>query len=582
MRIALIFLFSLLLLVRAAPIRAAETLHVLLTAPEATLDPARGSDLSSLSIIENIYEPPLRYAYLARPLQLQANTLSALPQVSKDGKTWRLQIQPGIYFSPHPAFGGKRRELQAADYLYSWQRLYDPALKSPWLFLLKGKLQGDAAWSNGDKFDYQRQIEGLQVLDRYTLQIRLQQPDPNFRYFLAMPAAGAVAHEAMPPPKGQVEENHPVGTGPYLLKSWQRSHALHLQANPQYRRAPLNAAHLAADPALRQVAQALEGKTLPRTANIEVRIIEEAQARVLGFFSGQFDFLEQVPPALAPMLLHNGKLELKPELRQRGVRLSPFTPLQTYYLWFNMQDPVIGGYTPPQIALRRALALAYDREHDIRLQEQGLAQAAQSPVPPAALGFQAAYRSGQVHDLRLANALLDHFGYKRDAQGWRTRPNGDRLILTMHTIPGARERDEVWSKTMQALGLRVEFKTDKKSEINKAARKGQVQMFETNWIADFPDAENFLQLLYGPNSGGANYAHFQLPAYDKLYEEMRQLPDGKARDALIWQMQQLIDAYNPWILRIHPLSLDVQQPWLRHYVRHPLEMTNWRYLETGR
>ena len=557
------------------------SLQVLLTAPEVSLDPAVASDLSSLSITENIFEPLLRYQYLARPLALQGNTAQALPQISDGGKTYLLRLKPGIFFTPDPAFQGKPRELQAQDYVYSWQRLYDPALKSPWLFLLKGKLLGEQALLDAaqqGKFDAKLTIPGLQALDRYTLQIRLQQPDPNFLYFLAMPASSAVAHEvavAYPQQLG----NHPVGSGPYQVVEWQRSHRMVLQANVQYRQevsdfsAPL-------PPSSRAAQAALQGKRLPRTQRIEIKIVEEAQAQVLGFFSGQFDYLEQVPPALSNMLLQAG--QLKPELAQRGIVLSHFTPLQTYYMWMNMQDPVLGGYSKEKIALRRAIALAYNRQEDIRLLEKGLALPAHSPIPPTAIGFDPTYRSPIPHDVKLANALLDKFGYQqRDPQGFRRQVDGSPLQLTMHTLTTAdsRARDEVWRKTLQSIGIRLQFKADKKSEINKAARQGQVQMFETNWIGDFPDGENFLQLLYGPNSGGANYAHFQLPAYDRLYEQARGLPDAAPRRALYRQMQDLIHAYNPWLPRIYPLSLDVQQPWLKNYVRHPVEFTNWRYLE---
>lgn len=560
------------------------SLHLLLTAPEVSFDPAIASDLSSLSITENIFEPLLRYQYLARPLAMQANTAQALPLISDAGKTYLLKIKPGIYFTPDPVFAGQRRELKAHDYIYSWQRLYDPALKSPWLFLLKGKLLGEQVLleaGKAGKFDARQAITGLQALDDYTLQIRLQQPEPNFLYFLAMPVSAAIAPEVARS-YGQQFGAHPVGTGPYYLADWQRGSKIRLQANPHYRQQSedFSAPIAASDQAL---AAQLRNQPLPRTANIEISVVEEAQARVLGFFAGQFDFLEQVPPSLADMLLDGG--QLKSDLAKRGVVLSHFTPLQTYYMWMNMQDPVLGGYRPENIALRRAIALAYDRQEDIRVLEKGLALPANSPIPPNALGFDASYRSANRHDLALANRLLDHFGYaKRDAEGFRLQANGQALQLMMHSVNTAegRTRDEVWRKTLLALGIQLQFKTDKKSEINKAARQGQVQMFETNWIGDFPDGENFLQLLYGPNSGAANYAHFQLPAYDQLYEQARRLPAGPQRQALYLKMQQLIDAYNPWVLRIYPLSLDVQQPWLKNYRRHPVELTNWRYLEVQR
>jgi ABC-type transport system substrate-binding protein len=142
-----------------------------------------------------------------------------------------------------------------------------------------------------------------------------------------------------------------------------------------------------------------------------------------------------------------------------------------------------------------------------------------------------------------------------------------------------RLRDELWRKGLNAIGLQVQFKSDKKTEIIKASRLGKVMMFETNWIADFPDGDNYLQLLYGPNSGRANYARFNLPEYNRRYEQARKLGDTPERRVLYREMNQLIHAYNPWVVLTHPISADIRQPWLKNYIRHPVELTNWRYVD---
>jgi ABC-type transport system substrate-binding protein len=578
----------------SAPAPAEKVLHLFLTSAEGTFDPAVASDLASLSINENLFDPLLRYDYLARPVRLTGNT-SGLPQISSDGLTYTFELRPGIRFIPDPAFKDGMRELVAQDYVYSIKRLYDPALKSPWLFMFEGKLAGDEALRADGKFDIDTDIAGLQAISRYQLRLRLNAPEPNLLYYLATGATAALAREVVTA-FGPQTGNHPVGTGPFRVGQWQRSHHIQLLANPAYhlrlgqsagskRRSDSSRERSDArsdegrDDGRNHVARALAGQRLPRVDKIEVAIVEEAQARVLGFLKGEFDYLEQLPPQLSHLVM-DGE-QLKPALRH--LQLHRFVPLQTYYMWMNLDDAVLGGYTPDKIALRRAISMSYNRREDMQVMEHGLSVPAQSPLPPDIIGYNPRYRSAQEYNPQLANRLLDHYGYLRAADGWRSRPGGQALTLSMHSVASGEGhlRDEVWRKSLTTIGLRVVFVSDKKSEIIKASRLGKVQMFETNWLADFPDGESFLQLLYGPNKGRANYARFDLPAYNLRYEQARKLPAGEKRQKLYDEMSQLIDGYAPWVLRIHPVSLDLVQPWVKNHVRHPVELTTWRYLDVA-
>jgi ABC-type transport system substrate-binding protein len=551
------------LLFACAPLVHAEpkVLHTLLSTGETGLDPAVASDLASLSLLENLFDPMLRYDYLARPVKLVPNTLVAMPTVDAAGTMWTFKLKPGMHFAPDAVFGGQPREVTAADYVYTIQRLYDPALKSPWLFLFEDKLLGDEAYKT--KFDYATPIAGLRALDKYTLQIRLKAPDPSLLFYLALPATGVVAREAAEKYGSQLG-NHPIGSGPFTLGTWKRSDRITLLANRDYH-------------------QRQGGKQLPLVDRVEVKIMEEYQSRVLGYLNGEFDYIEQVPESMRDLVLDPASQQpvLKPELVKRGMVLDPFPVLQTYYLWMNMENPVIGGYTPPKVALRRAIAMAYDSAEDIALLKKGLAIPAQTPLPPNVLGYDPAYRSPVRHNLPLARALLERYGYQIGKDGYRTLPGGAPLLLTMHSEPSmvGRLRDELWRKTFQSLALHVEFKNDKKTEIIKASRLGKVMMFETNWVADFPDGDNFYQLLYGPNAGRANYARFNLPAYNVRYEAAQRLSDSPARTKLYNEMADLVHAYTPWVLLTHPISADIRQPWLKNYTRHPVAFTNWRYLD---
>ncbi len=544
--------------VDAAPQRQDKVLRMFLSTSETGLDPAVASDNATLSLLENLFDPLLRYDYLARPAKLRGNAAVAMPEVSKDGLSYTFRIRPGIHFTPDPAFKGAKREVTAADYVYSLERLSDPALKSPWAYMFDG-------------------VASVRALDRSTLRITLKAPDNNFLFYLATPATGVVAREVIEAYPGQAG-NHPVGTGPFMVGEWKRSDRIVLLANPDS--TAVFDATPGDDDEDRAIAAALNGKRLPRVERVEVRIAEEFQGRMLGFLNAEYDYLEQIPESMTDMVVQGGAL--KPELAARGIVLSRFPVLQTYYMWMNMHDPVVGGYGKDKVALRRAIALSYNSAEDIALLKKGFAIKAESPLPPNVLGYDPAYRSPVPYDPALANALLDRHGYQvRDADGFRRAPDGKPLTLSMHSeaTVGGRLRDELWRKCLNAIGLRVVFKSDKKTEIIKASRLGTVQMFESNWIADFPDGDNFYQLLYGPNAGRANYARFDLPAYNVRYDQARLLTDGRERNKLYFEMNQLLHAYNPWVPLTHVLSGDLRHPWLKNYKRHPVAFTTWRYLD---
>ncbi|MYM75356.1 heme-binding protein [Duganella sp. FT134W] len=521
-----------------------KVLHAFLSTGETALDPAVASDVASLSLLENLFDPLMRYDYLARPVKLIPNTAAAMPELSDGGKTYTFHLRQDVYFTPDAAFHGVHRQATADDYVYSLKRLHDPALKSPWLYLFDG-------------------VAGIEAVDKFTLRIRLKAPDPNFLFYLAMPATSVVAREVVQA-YGAQAGNHPIGTGPFKIGSWQRSDQIVLLANRDFRPTEF------------------QGQRLPILDRIDIKIVEEYQSRVLGFLNGEFDFLEQVPESMKEMVL-TADNHLQPELARKGIVLAPFPVLQTYYMWMNMDDPLIGGYSKDKVALRRAIALGYNSAEDIAQMKKGLALAAVTPLPPNVLGNDPNYRSPVAYDPALANALLDRYGYRKGKNGYRAQPDGKPLTLVMHSEASTvgRLRDELWRKNLNAIGLNVTFKSDKKTEIIKASRLGSVMMFETNWVADFPDGDNFYQLLYGPNAGRANYARFNLPAYNQRYEQARLLGESPQRTALYDELAQLIHAYTPWVLLTHPISADLQQPWLKNYRRHPVEFTNWRYLDVA-
>ena len=551
---------------------------------ETNFDPVRVSDRYSSFIIEAIYDSLLTYDYLARPVKLVPNVAASMPEVADGGATYTFHIKKGVYFADDPAFKGKRRELTAQDFAYSIRRFYDPELRSPNLYLFEGKIIGadevmEQAKKTG-KYDYDAPIAGLQVLDRYTLRIRLKHPDYNFLYVMAMPLVMGMARDAVEYYGGDVRA-HPVGTGAFMLKEWRRSSRIVLEANPNFR-VEYYAGSKGETPEDAAIYRNLQGKRLPIVGRIEVAIIEEPQPRWLAFYNGELDYIEDVPNEFINIVAPGGKLA--PGLVRRGVRMQREPQLEvTETAFYNMRDPVIGGYSVDKVALRRAMNLGYNQPAEILIARKGQAIAAESPIPPGAAGYDPNFHSiGPEYNPAKAKAILDTFGYlDRDGDGYREMPDGRKLVLEFGSPPASRDLDKIWKDSMDAIGIHIKFKKEKWPDLNKETRASKLQVGSfLAWYADYPDGDNFLQLLYGPNSSPqSNSANFALPAFDRLYEKARRLPDSPERTQLYEQMTELFLVYAPWKLGVHRLQTHLNQPWLLNYKKHPIVLEGWKYLD---
>jgi ABC-type transport system substrate-binding protein len=452
-------------------------------------------------------------------------------EITDGGRTYTIKLKHGIYFAADPAFDGKRRELTAEDYVYSIKRVFDPKVRSYWLYLFEQTLVGlDAPLQRARKsgrFDYDEKIEGLQALDRYTLRISFKEPYYGFKWWLTSSSLAAVAREVV---EKYQDESHrvmdnPVGSGPYRLKSWTRGQRIVLEANPDFRDETFPPP--GGDAGDARIASELTGRRLPLIGTIDIAIVEEAQPRMLSFERGQLDYVT-VPASLAPTVLDNDKL--KPALAKRGIVLHRQSEPSLGFFFFNLDDPVVGGYAPPKIALRRAITLAYDREGAIRQLSNGQAVVADQPVPPGVFGHDPSIATKISFDPAAARALLDRFGYQdRDGDGYREMPDGKPLTLAKGstTDTAARASDELWKRNMDAIGVRITFVKNKWPELNKMTEAGQMMMWGLGWISTVPDGDAFYSYLVSRNIGTSNDARLRLPEYDRLYDEAHALPDGK-------------------------------------------------------
>ena len=572
----------------ALPLRAApdpsKVVRDVFPVAETGFDPAAVHDLYSGTVVQALFETLYTYDYLARPSKVVPQTAEALPQVSDEGRTYTIRLKRGVRFVADPAFKGQPRELVADDYVYSLKRLIDPRIRSPWAFLVEGKFVGldelaEEAKKSG-RFDYDRKIPGLEAVDRYTLRFRLKGTDYNLPYVLAHEPTSAVAREvieAYAGADGRALAN-PVGTGPYRLEQWVRSSKIVLGANPAYRGFEWN--FTSTDPDDAKLVAQMKGKKMPQVGRVEISIIEEDQSRLLAFQNGELDIMNLEGP-LAPNVLAGDKL--RPEFAQKGVRLSRIIDPEISYLYWNMQDPVVGGLTKEKIALRRAMAMSYPVHEDIKVVRNGQAVEARFPIPPGVVGHQPNWQPTIRYDPAGANALLDKFGYKKGSDGYRTMPDGKPLVVRHSSRPdtAARQVDELVKKSMDAIGVRVEFHKDKFPELLKLEKQCKLQSRVASWIADYPDGDNFMQLLYGPNTFQSNNACAKVPEYDKLYEQSVRTPPGPARDKLYQDMARIIEAYAPWRLTISRYRNQLVSPRVQGYRKHPILHSHWQYIDIG-
>jgi ABC-type transport system substrate-binding protein len=563
-----------------------KVLHYAFSVPETGMDPQQVTDLYSRNLTANIFDGLYDYTYFARPVKIRPVLADGLPEISTDFRTWTVHLKHGVYFADDPAFGGKKREFTAADVVYTFKRIYDPKTRSE----LVGSLDEEQIIGLSDlreraeksgKFDYETEIEGLKALDRYTVRFKLAVPRPRFASSIADPSIyGIVAHEVVEK-YGDTIMEHPVGTGPYMLSEWRRSSQITLVKNPNYREEYLQEEPMAGDELGAEIAAHLKGKRLPLVDKVVVSIIQEAQPRWLSFLNQQQDLLEGLPPNFVTQAIPNNKIA--PNLAKKGIRMQRVPRSDISMFYFNLDDKVVGGYTPEQVALRRAISMAYNSEEEVRLPRRGQAIVAQSVIQPNTDSYDPKFRSELgVFDRAKAMALLDMYGYTdRNGDGWRERPDGSPLVLEIHTPNTAdqREYDEILKKNLDAVGLKVRFISGLWPEQLKAARAGTMPMWQVGLTAASPNSGEVLALGSSLQIGQQNYARFRNKRYDEIYEKQGGMPDGPERDALIRDAARLLIAYMPYKARVHRIGTDMWQGWLIGYKRHPFALSWWRYID---
>ena len=514
-----------------------------------TMDPARADNMVAQMVMAGVYDTLYVLDPLARPAVIVPLAAAALPEISPDYRTFTIRIRPGIFFTPHPVFGGKSREVTAADFAYSIRRVHDPKVHSPNLFLLEGKIEGlDAlakqAKDAGRALDYDAPVPGLVVVDRQTLRIRLNVPDPIFPFLLASPLTSAVAREVVAA-EGETYGQRPIGTGAFVVAAFTPGQRMTLVRNSSYRPRQWEDLLTAASRS-KHAAHPMAGRTLPGADRIELFSTPEQSSELLALRRRELDVMYLRSPELATV---DGAL--KRELVVDGIRLVRGSTPVVYQTFFNMRDPTLGGIAPDKIALRRAIQMAIDNREWTRVIDAGFSAEREQIVPPDIEGHIDGYRDPNRFDRATANALLDRFGYRRGADGYRRKPDGSPLTIAAlsGTSSSSRQSMEFTKRMLDRVGIRIEFETVTTGERLKRMIQCRFGMANMDWGLDVPDGTNPMSMFYSKAIGGANMSCFVDPEFDAAFEKALVTPPGPARAQLFRTLQTRVDAYAPAGLR---------------------------------
>ncbi len=545
-----------------------KTLNIAVSADIKGMDPIYANDRYSSNEVGRVYEGLLEYHYLKRPYTLVPNLAESMPTVSEDGLTYTFKIKEGVLFHDDAAFpNGKGRELVAEDFVYSIKRLADPKLQGLGWWLLDGKVKGLNEWrekhSDLPKVDYDEVVEGLKATGKYTLEFKLTKPFPQFLYSLAMPFTFATAREVVEK-YGQEFLNHPVGTGPFILPTFKQTKKVVYTKNPNFRKKLYPSEASEEFKAAGFLADA--GKELPLVDRVVVNVIIESQPRWLNFLKGKVDFIsipkDNFDSAVTP------DRNLSPEYKEKGISLLINPSLDVTYTAFNHDLKLFQNAD-----LRRAMSLAYDVKKSNELFYNNTSLPAQSVVPPGIAGnipnYTSPYRGPNIEE---AKKLLAKAGY----------PEGKGLPEITYDCPSgtvSRQIGDYMKQQLAQIGVRIKVVTNPWPELQKKITKRQVMLYGIAWGADYPDAENFLQLLYGPNKApGANGSGYNNPEFNKLFKTASIMQDSPERTALYEKMNRIAAEQAPWIYGVHRQNFTLRHSFLKNYMSTDFETGQAQYL----
>lgn len=562
-----------------------------------SLDPTFSYTVDEGYVCDVIYPSFYKYHPIKRPFSTVLNLGAKEPvvQTSPDGKSqeWTFTFKSDLKFQDDPCFpGGKGRAITAKDVEYSFKRMCDPKNNCPVAPFFEDKVLGWKEYSKvfADAMEakdeaaraknYDATLPGVTVdpSDPYTLHIKLNQPYPQLKYLMAMHMTTPQAREAVEK-YGDEYARHPVGSGPYKMDRYIPKQRIELSVNPNRHKALYPS-----DGATEEDKKAgwLDdaGKQLPLSDKVVFSIVKESTSAWNLFLQGYLDTAAVNNNNYQQVVTTNGGLS--DDMKRRGITLRRDPQLNVYYCAFNMEDETFGGYTPEKRKLRQAISLSIDADEYIQLIAQGNGQKAEWLIPPGVFGndpkFANPYRQTNIEK---AKQLLTEAGYP-DGNDPKT---GKKLVLgydNSATTAAAMLQVSVLKRQIERIGIKVESRSTNANQFQERLLKGQHQFIFYGWFADYPDPENFVFLLYGPNKKpGPNAASYASPEYDKLFDQVRVMNDGPERQALIEKMRAIAVEDCPWIPIYHSLAMGLSYDWLHNTMSHPIanDMAQYRRVD---
>jgi ABC-type transport system substrate-binding protein len=579
------------------------------------LDPARSYSSDEHVLIENIYEPPLQYHYLDRPYRLIPLTAKSVPEErveEVDGKTYYVYdifLKSEIFYAPHPAFGNQKRELNAKDYAYQIKRLADSRNHSPIASVMAKYIQGFSEYRKAitdQSLDLEESaslpMAGVKVISPYHYQVRLVQKYPQFKYWLAMPFFAPMPYEviAWHHKKKQQDANHlgvdwnPIGTGPFMMTENNPNYRMVLSKNPNFHQEKFPTFKQKHKAYLPEDTTAFNGKKLPLLEKIIYTLEKESVPYWQKFLQGYYDASGLASDNFdqAIELSNAGAFALSKEFKNKSIQLRSQITTSIYYLGFNMLSDKIGGYDEKHKKIRQAISIALDYEEYIAIFANSRGVIAQGPIAPGIFGYLTGeqginrwvydWKEGRAQRKSIAAAknLLSQAGYPNGIDS----VTGKQLSINYEAVGSAgdsRERLEWMRRQLSEIGIKMNIRLTDYNRFREKIIAGKAELFGWGWNADYPDPENFLFLLYGPNGKvkhkGENASNYQNEEYDALYEKMVLMPNTPERLAIIQKMVNIVREDSPWVWGWHPMAVGLYHQWVNNAIPNSVSRNTLKY-----